>query len=68
MTMKVKDLMRYLEDVDPDLPVAVRANDTDYDYEWLTKEKICIDYITGCDDEDDENDIDTRSLILGEFS
>lgn len=60
--MNVKSLIAYLEDCDPELPVYVKANDTDYDYQTLTAGEIDIDYVTDMDDEDGK---EVKALLLG---
>jgi hypothetical protein len=63
--MNVKELIAYLEDCDPELPVYVKANDTDYDYQMLTVGEIESDYVY---DMDDEDSIEVKAIILGVVS
>ena len=64
--MNVKELIAYLEDVDPELPVFVRADDRDYDYETLKRDKIIVDYVTHID-EDTLEDTDIKACIIGDI-
>jgi len=45
--MKVSELIKYLEDCDPDLPVYVASSDSDYDWMALYAEHISVDYRVG---------------------
>jgi hypothetical protein len=60
--MNVKQLITYLEDIDPELPVYIRARNTDYDYETLVVESIDIDYVS---DVDNEDGVEGKALLLG---
>ena len=60
--MNVKQLVAYLEDVDPELPVYIRARNTDYDYETLVVESIDVDYVSDIDNEDG---VERKASLLG---
>ncbi|MDD2246383.1 MAG: hypothetical protein PHC39_04795 [Proteiniphilum sp.] len=60
--MNVKQLIAYLEDIDPELPVYIRSRNTDYDYETLVVDSIDIDWVS---DVDNEDGVEGRALLLG---
>jgi hypothetical protein len=60
--MNVKQLIAYLEDIDPELPVYIRSRNTDYDYETLVVDSIDIDYVS---DVDNEDGVEGKALLLG---
>ena len=60
--MNVKQLIAYLEDIDPELPVYIRSHTTDYDYETLIVESIDIDWVS---DVDNEDGVEGKALLLG---
>jgi hypothetical protein len=60
--MNVKQLIAYLEDIDPELPVYIRSRNTDYDYETLVVGSIDIDWVSDIDNEDG---VEGKALLLG---
>ena len=63
--MIVSELIQYLEDCDPDLPVYVASSDHDYDWMRLHKEFISTEYVT--EDTDEVNEpVESRALCLGD--
>jgi hypothetical protein len=65
--MNVKSLIALLEDMDPELPVYIRANDPDYAFQTLTVDDISIDYVRDVDDEEKDDDIEVKAVCLGEI-
>ena len=65
--MNVAELIAILEDYNPDLPVMVKSDDSDFDYMPLMKEDIEVTYsqFVPDDDEDADGDIEIKILALG---
>ena len=63
--MKVSELIKYLEDCDPDLPVYVASSDHDYDWMTLHPEHISVEYVMDTSDDLDEP-VETKALCLGD--
>jgi hypothetical protein len=63
--MKVSELIKKLEDFDPDLPVYVASSDHDFDWMTLHEEFISEEYVTSFD-EDASDDIEIKALCLGD--
>jgi hypothetical protein len=63
--MKVSELIKYLEDCDPDLPVYVASSDSDYDWMALYAEHISVDYVTDMSEDLDEP-MESMALCLGD--
>ena len=63
--MIISELIKYLEDCDPDLPVYVASSDHDYDWMTLHKEFISVDYVADVSEELDEP-IESKALCLGD--
>ena len=63
--MKVCELIKYLEDCDPELPVYVSSSDHDYDWMTLHPEHISTSYITDLSDDEDES-IEIKAICLGD--
>jgi hypothetical protein len=59
--MNVAELIRVLEDYDPELQVYVSSSDHDYDWMTLHKEHISTEYVY-----DAEEDNETKALCLGD--
>jgi hypothetical protein len=62
--MKVSELIKYLENCDPDLPVYVASSDSDYDWMALYAEHISVDYVTDMSEDLDEP-MESMALCLG---
>lgn len=63
--MKVSELIKYLEDCDPNLTVYVKSGDGDYDWMTLYAEHISVEYVTDMSEDLDEP-IESRALCLGD--
>ena len=65
--MNIAELIAILEDYNPDLPVMVKSDDSDFDYMPLMKEDIEVTYsqFVPDDDEDANGDIEIKILALG---
>jgi len=65
--MNIAELIAILEDYNPDLPVMVKSDDSDFDYMPLMKEDIEVTYsqFVPDDDEDADGDIEIKILALG---
>lgn len=65
--MKVSELIQILSDVDPDLDVVVRSDDSDYDYQLLEKKQVVVDYSQFSDEDSEGDDIEKQVLIVGDL-
>ena len=63
--MIVSELIKYLEDCDPNLPVYVASSDHDYDWMTLYKEFISVDYVIDVSEELGKP-VKNKALCLGD--
>ena len=63
--MIVSELIKYLEDCEPTLPVYVASSDSDYDWMTLHKEHISVEYVSD-ESEDLEDPVEIKALCLGD--
>jgi len=65
--MKVSELVKYMGDVDPELEVVIRSDDSDFDYATLLKKQITVDYVQTVDVHSKDEPIEKKMLILGDL-